>query len=75
MKQSVEIHTPFIKLDQLLKFAGLTGSGSDSRYFIEDGAVTVDGEVELRRGRKIYPGMEVAVSLDEGEFCIEVTGA
>lgn len=75
MKETVTIHTPFIKLDQLLKFAGLTGSGSDSRYLIEDGAVTVDGEVELRRGRKVYPGMEVVVSVDEGDFFLEVTEA
>jgi len=45
----------FIRLGQALKKAGLAGSGSDAKALIQDGAVKVNGEEELRRGRKLYP--------------------
>ena len=45
----------FIKLGQLLKKAGMVGSGVDAKYVIQDGLVEVNGEVELQRGKKIYP--------------------
>ena len=57
----IQITSEFIKLDQLLKFAGVAGSGSDAKFIIEDGQVTVNGEEESRRGRKIKPGDHVAV--------------
>ncbi len=44
----------FIRLGQALKKAGLVGSGVDAKMIITDGAVTVNGEVEKRRGRKLY---------------------
>lgn len=46
----------FIKLGQALKAAGLVESGSDAKQAIQDGEVTVNGEVDLRRGRKLYDG-------------------
>lgn len=46
----------FIRLGQALKKAGLTGSGVDAKMVILDGAVTVNGEVELRRGKKLRDG-------------------
>lgn len=49
----------FIKLGQLLKATGLVYSGVDAKIVIQDGEVKVDGEVETRRGRKIYEGMLV----------------
>ncbi len=49
----------YIKLGQLLKAAGLVGSGVDAKIVIQDGLVKVDGEVDTRRGRKIYDGMVV----------------
>ena len=49
----------YIKLGQLLKAAGLVGSGVDAKMVIQDGLVKVDGEVDTRRGRKIYEGMVV----------------
>ena len=42
----VEIKTDFIKLDQLLKWTNLTGSGSEAKMFILNGDVKVNGEVE-----------------------------
>ena len=52
----VEINTEFIKLDQLLKWANFTASGVESKTFILNGEVKVNGEVETRRGKKIYDG-------------------
>lgn len=46
----------FIKLGQLLKKANMMSSGVDAKMVILDGLVTVNGEVENRRGKKIYPG-------------------
>lgn len=54
--QEVIIDTEFIKLGQLLKLSGLADSGSYAKLFIADGLVSVNGEVDLRRGRKVYPG-------------------
>ncbi len=46
----------YIKMGQLLKKAGLISSGVDAKYVIQDGLVTYNGEVETRRGKKVYPG-------------------
>jgi ribosome-associated protein len=46
----------FIKLGQALKKAGLESSGVDAKMDIQSGAVKVNGEVEERRGRKLYDG-------------------
>ncbi|MBO5371408.1 MAG: RNA-binding S4 domain-containing protein [Lachnospiraceae bacterium] len=46
----------FIRLGQALKKAGLVGSGVDAKMVILDGAVTVNGEVEERRGKKLRDG-------------------
>ena len=54
----------FIRLGQALKKAGIVGSGVDAKMVILDGAVLVNGEVEQRRGRKLYPGDRVSF---EGE--------
>lgn len=45
-----------IRLGQLLKFAGLLDSGGDVKEAIVDGLVTVNGEVDRRRGRQLQPG-------------------
>jgi len=46
----------FIKLGQLLKAANLVSSGVEAKIMITEGYVCVNGEVELRRGRKLYDG-------------------
>lgn len=46
----------FIKLGQALKKAGLVGSGVDAKMVIQDGLVSVNGEVEVQRGKKLYGG-------------------
>ena len=49
----------YIKLGQALKLVGAVGSGTDAKFVIAQGEVSVNGETELRRGRKLYPGDEV----------------
>lgn len=46
----------FIKLGQAMKKAGLEDSGVDAKIDIQAGLVKVNGEVETRRGRKLYDG-------------------
>lgn len=59
--EEIQIKDEFIKLGQALKLAGLAGSGVDAKFMIEDGMVAVNGETELRRGRKIHPGDVIAL--------------
>ena len=49
----------------LLKYAAVVQTGADAKFFISEGLVLVDGEVETRRGRKIYDGMTVKILADE----------
>lgn len=58
----ITIKTPFIKLDSLLKFAGLTETGGDAKIVVAEGRVTVNGEVCTQRGKKIFPGDKIGVS-------------
>ncbi|HEX6743736.1 MAG TPA: RNA-binding S4 domain-containing protein [Solirubrobacteraceae bacterium] len=50
-----------IRLGQALKLSGLAESGGEARALVEDGAVTVNAEVETRRGRQLRHGDVVAV--------------
>ena len=54
-----------IRLDQFLKLRGVAGSGGQAKLLIQDGQVTVNGEVETRRGRKLRPGDVVAALGEE----------
>ena len=56
-----QIKTEYIKLDSLLKFAGLTDTGGFAKELIQHGSVTVNGEVCTMRGKKIRRGDEVSV--------------
>jgi ribosome-associated protein len=52
----MQISTPYIKLDSLLKAENAVSSGGEAKAMIAEGYVSVNGAVELRRGRKLYPG-------------------
>lgn len=54
--EQVFIHTEYIKLQQALKLAGLIDQGSDVKYYLAEGMVTVNGAVVSERGKKIRPG-------------------
>lgn len=52
----IKLKDDFIKLGQALKFSNLVQDGVEAKYAINDGLVTVNGETEVRRGRKLYAG-------------------
>ncbi len=54
--EKIILRDEFIKLGQALKAAGLAGSGVDAKFVISEGLVKVNGEIETRRGRKLYEG-------------------
>ena len=57
----IKITTEYIKLDQLLKFAGVTATGSEAKELIADGKASVNGELCTMRGKKLRPGDKVSV--------------
>jgi len=58
----VAISTEYITLGQVLKLADVVGSGGEVKAFLQETRVTVNGEPENRRGRKLVPGDSVDVS-------------
>ena len=70
MVDEVQIRGDTIRLGQLLKLAGLIGSGSEARDFLEAERVLVNGEPETRRGRQLHPGDTVEAAGAE----LRVTG-
>lgn len=50
------IKDDYIKLGQALKLAGLVDSGLDAKYVIQEGEVTLNGNIETQRGKKCVPG-------------------
>ena len=69
--EKIQIDTEFIKLDSLLKFAALVGTGGEAKYVISEGLVEVNGETCTQRGKKIRPGDKVKFERYE----LEVTDA
>ena len=57
--ETIEITTEYIKLQDLLKFAAAVQTGGEAKIVIQEGDVTVNGEVCTMRGRKLRPGDDV----------------
>ena len=57
----IPITTDFIKLESFLKLAGASETGGEAKNRIQNGEVTVDGQVCTMRGKKLTPGMEVSL--------------
>ena len=70
--REVPIRDESIRLGQLLKLAGVVEDGSMARMVIENGEVTVDGTVVVRRGTQVRPGQTVSYA---GESIEVVSGA
>ena len=64
----IKLRDEYIKLGQALKAAGLVESGVDAKFVIQDGLVSVNGEIEVQRGKKLYAGD--VVSFDGQEIRI-----
>ena len=60
----------FILLQSLLQVGGVCDTGADAKFLIVGGDVTVDGEIETRRGKKIRAGQHVSC----GGMSIEIVG-
>ena len=67
--QEVAIQSEFIKMDSLLKYAGVCMTGGEAKTIIEEGIVFFNGEVCTMRGKKVRPGDEVAV----GDTLLKIT--
>ena len=62
MKETeIQIHTEWIKLEGLLKYAGIAETGGDAKCIIQGGEVSVNGEPCTMRGKKLRPGDIVTV--------------
>lgn len=69
MDNKVKITTEYIKLDQLLKFAGAVAIGSEAKELIKAEKVSVNGEICTMRGKKLRPGD--IVKINEQDIIIE----
>lgn len=67
-KEIIEIATQFIKLDSFIKFSGAAQTGGSAKELVQNGAVKVNGEVCLMRGKKLRDGDLVSVN----DRCFEV---
>ena len=61
----IKLREEYIKLGQALKAANLAEDGVEAKYAIQDGEVKVNGEMETRRGRKLYDGDVVSYNGEE----------
>ena len=68
-KISITIDTEFIKLDSLLKLAGVVSTGGEAKMLIQDGRVAVNGETCTQRGKKLRPG-DTAILEDAAEITV-----
>ena len=66
----IQISTEYIKLDQFLKFSGISYDGAEAKDIIKNGIVSVNGEIELRRGRKLYK--DYIIEIDTGDEIISL---
>jgi len=72
-EEIVTIHTEYITLDAFLKWAGVVQTGGQAKALITSGRVSVNGEPERRRGRKLRPGDRVRLE-GGGEWLIRREG-
>lgn len=59
--KKIPIHTEYIKLSQLLKLANLIDQGSDTKWYLSQKKIKLNGEIVTERGKKIRPGDKVEV--------------
>ena len=60
--RDIEIKGDTIRLGQLLKVAGIADSGGEAKALIADGHISVNGEVETRRGRQLHAGDQLSAN-------------
>lgn len=70
MAQKVKLKTDYITLGQLLKIVDIISSGGQAKWFLQENDVLINGELDNRRGRKLYPNDLVEIP-EYGEFMME----
>lgn len=70
--QEIAIHTPFIRLDALLKLCAAVESGGQAKVLIQSGGVTVNGEICPLRGKKLVDGDVVQVTEQSVRYRVRV---
>ncbi len=68
-REKIFIDTEFIKLDNLLKFSGCADTGGQAKLMVQNGEVTLNGEVCTMRNKKIRDGDIVATAFKIIEVC------
>ncbi|MBO5798382.1 MAG: RNA-binding S4 domain-containing protein [Clostridia bacterium] len=72
MNQTITIHTPFIRLDALLKLAAAVESGGQAKVLIQGGQVLVNGAVCEMRGKKLVDGDKVQIIGQPATYTVAV---
>lgn len=72
-KIPVAIQTDYIKLEAAMKYASIVATGGEAKSFILDGAVQVNGEVCMMRGKKLYPGDCFSFNGETYQICHHVS--
>ena len=62
--KTIKITTEYITLQQLLKMKNIISSGGESKYYLAENEVYVNGELEQRRGKKLYPKDQIKIGKD-----------
>ena len=70
--EKIYITTPYITLGQLLKFADVVEDGIDAKILINEGYVKYNGNIEKRRGKKVYNGDEVVIEYEGQKIELKV---
>lgn len=66
--KTIQIRDEYITLGQFLKFCGAVSSGIEAKMVIKDGLVMVNGEIEVRRGKKLRTNDQII--FNEETYCI-----
>ena len=61
MNYALIIKTDYILLGQFLKYAGIISNGGQSKMFLAENSVKINGIIDQRRGKKLFPGDIVEV--------------
>jgi len=68
---NITIDTPYITLGQVVKLVGAVDTGGNVKWFLAEHEIKVNGELENRRGKKLYPGDQIEIE-SMGQFQISV---
>ncbi|QTJ33807.1 S4 domain-containing protein YaaA [Dolosigranulum pigrum] len=73
--ETVQIDDQYITLAQFLKYINIIGSGGEAKLFLADIEVLYNGEIEQRRGKKLYDGDVIDIPALDLSFVIDADGA